>query len=446
MSEQLSGRKRPLIFYGWIVVAISFVTLTIGYATRYSFSVFYVAILDEFGWLRAETALAFSVNMIVYAVLSPVAGTLIDRFGPRRVLPVGALICGLGVLGLSQLNSIWQLYFFCGLMAVGLVLMGYIVHSSFLPHWFSMKLGAALGIATVGMTVANVSVLPMQSLIENIGWRGAYIVLAITVVAVIVPLTALFQRRRAQDMGLQLDGISRTDGDLEVGITKPSQEDLENLRIVDKKWAATDWTLTRAIKTSKFWFFFLSTLALGIKSNIILVHTVAFFVDAGYSTMFAASIFALLGGLGLVSAVGGIISDRIGREWAYTLGGIGMGLGMLALFLIKDTSSPWLLYLFAVFYGAGVGIDRPITMAAKADVFRGKHLGIIMGVNNLSHGAGGAIGAWLAGYIFDVTGSYTTAFTISFLCLIGAVAFVWAAAPRKVRIVGGKVKRQQPAS
>ncbi len=381
--------------------------------------------------------------MIVYAALSPVAGALVDRFGPRRVIPVGAVICGLGVLGLSQLNSMWQLYLFSGLSAVGLVLMGYIVHSCFLPHWFSLKLGAALGIAVAGIAVGNISSLPMQSLIENIGWRGAYIVLSIVVVAVIVPLTALFQRHRAQDMGLPLDGITRTEGQQDTGTPGLSQEDIEELRIVDKKWVSTDWTLARAMKTGKFWYFFIQTLIVGISYNIMLVHTVAFIVDVGYSRMFAASIFALLGGLGVVSALGGFISDRIGRELSYTLGTIGLCVAIFVLMLIRDTSSPWMLYLFAVFFGVFQGIDRPIVMVAKADVFPGKHLGAIMGVNNLGYGLGAAFGAWLAGYIFDVTGSYTLAFTIAILLMIGSIAFLWAAAPRKVRLVGGKVRLQQ---
>ena len=321
--------------------------------------------------------------------------------------------------------------------------MGYIAHACFFPHWFSIKIGTALGIATVGITVGNISTIPIQSLIENIGWRGAYIVLSIVVVAVIVPLTALFQRHRAQDMGLPLDGIPRTEKKQATDTTELSQEDTEDLRIVDKEWASTDWTLARAIKTRRFWWFFIQTVIMGIKTNIILVHIVAFIVDVGYSRMFAASIFALAGALGLVSAVGGFISDRIGRELAYMLGCIAMILGILVLLPIRDTSSPWLLYLFAVLYGVGVGIDRPITMAAKADVFPGKHLGMIMGFNNLGYGLGGALGPWLAGYIFDVTGSYTLAFIISILSLIVGIALMWAAAPRKVRLVGGKVRLQQ---
>lgn len=442
-SKRVKEKKSPLIFYGWIIVAVSFVTMTLAYGTRVSFSVFYVAILDEFGWSRAETALAFSLNMIIYGVLTPISGALVDRFGPRRVFPVGAVICGLGVLGFSQLHSIGQLYLFSGVTAAGVVLMGYVAHACFFPQWFSLKLGTALGIAVVGNALGTVSTLPIQYLIENIGWRGAYIVLAIVVVSVIVPITALFQRHRASDMGLPLDGITVTERKPETGTTGPSQEDTEELRIVDKKWAATDWTLVRAVKTNKFWFFTIGTFMTGMAYNTITVHTVAFIVDAGYSKVFAASIFALAGGLAMLSAVGGFVSDRIGREVTYTLAMIGMVLGVFILLLTRDTSSPWMLYVFALLFGACQGIDRPITMAAKADVFRGEHLGMIMGFNNVGYGLGGAIGPWLAGYIFDVSGSYLVAFIIVISCLVGAGSFMWAAAPRKVRIVGGKIRQRQ---
>lgn len=444
MNEQATGQKKPLIFYGWIIVAISLVTMTIAYATRFSFSVFYVAILEEFGWSRAETALAFSINLIVYASLSPLSGTLIDRFGPRRIFPIGAVICGLGLLGLSQIASILQLYLFSGLMAVGLVLMGYVAHSCFLPHWFSLKLGTALGFAVIGLSLGNVSSLPIQHLINSIGWRGVYIILSIVVVAVIVPLTAIFQRHRARDMGLPLDGITSPKDEPEAGTKGPARGAETDRRIVDKEWAATDWTLSRAMKTTRFWLLFMQTFLTGISYNIILVHTVAFIVDVGYSKILAASVFALLGGVSIVSAFGGYISDRIGRELTYTIGSLGLVVAILVLLLVRDTSAPWMLYSFAILFGVCQGVDRPIIMAAKADIFHGKHLGTIMGFNNLGYGFGGALGAWLAGYIFDVQGSYTLAFITSLVTLIGTLALMWWAAPRKVRVVGGKIS-QEPA-
>lgn len=442
MSEPIKIAKKPLIFYGWIIVFISLITLTISHASRYSFSVFYVAILNEFGWSRADTALAYSINLVVYALLSPVSGSLIDRFGPRTVFPIGAVISGVSLLGLSQINNLWQLYLFSGLLAVGIVLLGFVAHSCLLPRWFSLKLGTALGIAVVGIALGNVAPLPIQQIIDNIGWRGAYIVLAIISVSVIVPVTALFQRRSAPDIGLPLDGIAKPEINQDASLKKPDQKSLADLRIVDKEWAATDWTLGRALKTNKFWFLSGQMFLTGIAVNIIAVHMVALLVDAGYSRVIAAAAFALLGGLGSVSALGGYISDRIGRELTFTLGSIGLCVATFALILIKDPSTPWMLYFAATLFGVSQGINRPITMVNQADIFQGKHIGVIMGTTNLSFGMGGALGPWLAGYIFDTTGSYTPSLTVTILAFMGSLAFIWAAAPRKVRVVGGKVRQQ----
>ena len=432
-------KKKPLIFYGWIIVAISFITLTIAYSTRYSFSVFYVAILDEYGWTRAQTALTFSINMIIYAALSPVAGALLDRFGPRKVFPVAGAIMGLGMFLMSQVSAVWQLYLFFAIVAAGMVLLGYIPHACFIPEWFSLKLGTAIGIAVAGMALANVSSVPVQYLIDNVGWRKTYLFLAVVIAGIIIPITALFQRHRARDMGLPLDGV--TSDEEKRGATEVGQGQ-EDPRILNRAWASIDWTLARAVKTKPFWFFFAQTFLQSIMVNIITVHSVAYIVDTGYTKMLAASVFALLGALAMVSFIGGIISDRIGREWAYTFGAIGVWTGIIILLLVRDTSSLWMLYLFAVLYGAGFGIDRPMLMSSQADVFKGRQLGRIMGFINLGYGIGGALGPWLAGYIFDVTGSYVVPYSIAILCSVVACGFLWLAAPRKIRAVGGKLRRQ----
>ncbi len=177
---------------------------------------------------------------------------------------------------------------------------------------------------------------------------------------------------------------------------------------------------------------------------MILVHTVARLIDVGYSNMFAATVYAVTGGIALVSPIGGMISDRIGREPAYTMLVALMGLGVIVLMLTGDASTIWMPYLFAVLYGVGNGGERPVIMAAQADVFKGKHVGGIMGFSNLGFGVGGALGSWLGGYVFDMTGNYIIAFAASIPFLISAVVFFWLAAPRKVRIAGVMV--QEPLS
>ncbi|MDO8491021.1 MAG: MFS transporter, partial [Dehalococcoidia bacterium] len=119
-------KTRPWLFYGWTLLAMSAVCMFIIYGLRYSFSVFYVAILNEFGWSRADTALIFSVNVIVYGLTAPIAGGLVDRFGPRVVLPLGALALGLGAIASSQANAIWQFMALYGVvMALGISAAGF---------------------------------------------------------------------------------------------------------------------------------------------------------------------------------------------------------------------------------------------------------------------------------------------------------------------------------
>jgi len=139
--------KRPRIYYGWFILAIAFLTATIGYSMRYSFAVFYAEILDEFGWTRAETALAYSLNLLVYGISSPIVGTLVDKLGPKRVLVIGACLMGASLLTVSQMNSIWLFYFLFGaVMAFGVNTLGYATHNAYLPNWFVLRRGLAFGL------------------------------------------------------------------------------------------------------------------------------------------------------------------------------------------------------------------------------------------------------------------------------------------------------------
>ena len=146
-----SLEKRGGIFYGWIVLAIAFITLVLGYAIRNTFSVFYPAIVKEFGWGRGNTALMFSITFIVYGVVSPLAGSLVDRFGPRLILPIGAFIMGVGIALCSIASTQWHFYLFYGVMvAVGLSLVGWTPLSVIISNWFIKKRGLAFGILAAG--------------------------------------------------------------------------------------------------------------------------------------------------------------------------------------------------------------------------------------------------------------------------------------------------------
>ncbi|MFC1943012.1 MFS transporter [Chloroflexota bacterium] len=422
------------IFYGWIVVATSFITMTIIYGLRFSFSVFYVAILDDFGWTRASTAGIYSLSLLVYGLSSPIAGFLLDRLGVKKTICLGSVLLSIGVGACSLANTIWHLYVLFGVVAAfGMACAGYIPNSTIITNWFVRRRATAIGIVLAGNGLGYLMGTVAQVLISHLEWRGAYIVLAALPIAIIVPLVILFQRQRPEDMGLSPDGDLK---ERSTAGSNPLPEVVGKTTIGDREWTSQEWTLGKAIRTYRFWLlFFASFTMFGIGLQILITHHVAFMVDVGFSKVFAASIHGLFGILVVVGRFGGFICDRIGREWVYTIGWVGFIIAVSLLYLVSNYSYPWLLYLYAVILGLSAGIIPTAHVSTIADFFQGKNFGLINGVITLGFGMGGALGPWLGGYIFDMTQSYNLAFASVLLGVSLAAIFIWLAAPRKVRRV-----------
>ena len=423
-------KRKSSLYYGWVIVAIAFAAMAVAYGVRNSFSVFYVAILKEFGWSRASTAVIFSINVIVYGVSSPFAGSLVDRFGPRKVLSIGVILLALGTALCSQVSTLWHFYLLFGItVAIGTSLIGFPAHAAVLSNWFIRKRGAAFGIFTAGFGLSFLIVPLVQYFIVAFGWRMAFVTLAILVPVILLPLIILFSRHRPEDMGLLPDGIIPGSQN-EI----PSSRGKLDMPGVEPQGVSTQWTLGKAIRTTQLWILFLITFFIfGISENLMVTHQAAFFVDVGYSGIFAASMVAFFGIVCAVGSLGGFLSDIIGREKSFTLGCSAAILGTVVLFLTKSPSYPWMPYLYAGLFGFGLGINGPTLTAAAADVFHGKHFGSINGFLILGFGAGGILGPWLGGYIFDRTHSYNHAFLVTILALIAASSLIWMVSPRKIR-------------
>jgi MFS family permease len=408
------------IFYGWVVVAISFVTIAVGLTMRSSFTVFYVAILREFGWSRASTAGAYSLALITAGLAGLAMGALIDRFGPRTVMPAGATILSLGLLGLYRMTTIWEFYFLFGVVvSVGVSALWWVPHAAILSNWFVKKRSTALGIAMAGMGTGGVIFLPLiQYLILKFGWRETFVIMGAVVFLTLVPLTAIFQRHKPEDMGLAPDGAPES-------AERTGPRRLRESVVVDTAWASRDWSIGTALKTRRLWLLFFVSVGTGFRVSVIT----------------AIGIAAVVGSLG--SVAGGFFSDRFGREIPYTLSCIVTVLGIVILMLIGDMSHPWLLAAYALLFGIGSGSNTPLLPAIQADIFQGRHFGSIFGFTNLGFGVGGAVGPWFAGAIFDATRSYTIAFSAVVVVVLATVLFVWMAAPRKVRRVGAQASKAQ---
>ncbi len=201
------ARLRLPFFYGWVIVAVVFVTMGVAVNARTAFSLLFPPILDEFGWDRGMTAGAFSFGFVVSAIMSPSLGRLMDRRGPLVVNELGVVLIGSGLLLAALVQRPWQLYATLGmLVGGGSVCLGYTGQGLFLPNWFVRRRGLAMSLAFSGVGVGSVILMPwLQGMIARVGWRSACLALGILVLVLLLPLNLLV-RRRPEDIGLAPDG------------------------------------------------------------------------------------------------------------------------------------------------------------------------------------------------------------------------------------------------
>jgi MFS family permease len=420
-------------FYGWVVVAVAFVTMGLGVNARTAFSLLYPPILDEFGWERGMTAGAFSFGFLVSAILSPLVGRLMDRSGPRVVIEMGVGLMAAGLMLAPLVRQPWHLYATLGvLVGGGTNCLGYTAQSLFLPNWFVRQRGLAMSLAFSGVGVGSIIVLPwLQALIGGPGWRAACWALGILVLALLAPLNLLV-KRRPEDLGLEPDG----DRPLRTCAAGDPMAD-----VVDAAWVAVDWTLVRALRTARFWWMAVGYFCGMFAWYAVQVHQTKYVGEIGVSPTQAAWI------LGMVSLAGvpgqiilGHISDRIGREWVWTIGNLGFALCYLALLRLRHGPTPMLLYLMVASQGMlGYGLTSVIG-AIPAEIFQGPHYGTIFGTLMLAAIGGGAAGPWVTGALHDVTGSYFLAFWIAIGCSALSAGAIWLAGPRQVRAVAGRIQ------
>jgi MFS family permease len=420
-------------FYGWVVVAVTFVTMAIGVNARTAFSLFFPPILSEFGWERGVTAGAFSFGFVVSAGVSPLIGRLMDRAGPRAVTELGVALMGGGLLLAPLTSAPWHLYITIGVMVgAGSVCLGYSGFSLFLPNWFIRRRGLAMGIAFAGVGIGSVTLLPwVQHVIEQSGWRAACTAIGLIVLILLAPINLLL-RRRPEDIGLLPDG----DSSKHEAARKPIAQ------VLDPVWAATDWTLTRALRTTRFWW-----IALGFFCGLYIwyavqVHQTKFLLDIGFSPsvgVWALGVVSLLGIPGQI--VLGHASDRIGREAVWAISCLGFAICFASLIALKYAPSLWLVYLMVFTQGAlGYGLTS-VMGAVVLEIFQGPHYGSIFGTIMTIGLAGGAMGPWFTGLLHDLIGSYTFAFAIAIAVSALSALAIWRASPGKIRSVAGKAGR-----
>jgi MFS family permease len=405
--------------YPWVVVGIAFVSVGAAFGTRAAFALFFVAVLEEFQWSRGLSAGVLTLGSVAWTLTAPLLGYLLDRWGPRVVIPAGAVVMAAGFVVSSMAQNVLQFYIGMGLLVgLGFAALPMTSQATIISNWFIRKRGMAMGIAASGIGVGILVLVPAtQLLIDGVGWRDAYLVLAGVLVVTIVPLNAIFQRRRPADMGLLPD----------FGETRLRSGSGGGHRDQPGKGS-----LGRALASLRFWLLSLGVLTGAVPLHMVLVHQVAAMVDVGFSKELSASMLGLTGFFTIFTMVGmGTLSDRIGREWAYSLGTLCLVGAILVLLLVADSSQLVLIYVFPPLFAVGFSSRQSLYPTIAADLFHGRHFGSIIGVVALFIGAGAGVGPWLGGYLHDVSGDYGSSFLTAIVLSFLSLGFIWLAAPRR---------------
>jgi MFS transporter, OFA family, oxalate/formate antiporter len=409
LPPRAKSAARPAARGAWLTLGGAFAAFTVGAGIMQSYAVFLVAFIEEFRWSRAETSIAYSVSQLVAGASSPLVGGLVDRLGPRRLLLLGGGLLLLGLFASAFISALWQIVLLYGIiMTIGANCLGLVVFVPVLSRYFVRRRGMAVSILQSANGFGRAASAPLvQFLITNLGWRATYLAQAAFIAAAVPLLAAVFRRASRYPVATEPAQFSPTTAALP--LPSPS------------------WTLAEAMRTPHFWLLFAVYLFTGLGSFLVSLHQLAFVVDIGFDKLYAASVL----GIGAFLAVGGTIftgtlSDYVGREWSAILAyGISI-VGVICALMITNPDQHFWLWLHACFFGLTWGARGPAITAKTADLFPGGQLGTILGVITIGSGIGSAAGAWGAGWIFDLSGSYRLAFLLSILFyLCGCVAF-WA--------------------
>ncbi len=394
---------RAKYFYGYNIVAACFIIQVFCVGAMFTYGVFFKEFQTEFGWSRATISGASSMAFLIMGIFAILAGRLNDIIGPRFIIMVSGISFGLGYIFLSRLQAIWQLYMLYGV----LVGFGFATHDvitlSTVAHWFVKRRGMMSGIVKVG-TGFGQFLFPLiaTALIANFGWRNSYFIIGAVVLVTLVAVAQVL-RKDPQGIGLLPFDSANDPYGSEVGYMERSMP----LRV--------------AIGTKQFWTLCLAEFSIFFCLLTIIVHIVPHASDMGLSSATSAGVLSTIGGASIIGRIMmGIANDRIGGKRSLIVCFIVLLCGLIWLLIATEI---WMLFLFAAIYGFAHGGFFTVMSPLIAELFGiGSH-GVLFGIVLFCGTIGGFIGPLMAGYTFDVAGSYQFVFLV--LAGLAGVGFVF---------------------
>jgi sugar phosphate permease len=406
------------LFYGWYMVAAGsgLQFLQSGLMTQ-SFGAYLAVLQVERGWSKTALSGAAALQQMESAILGPVLGWFIDRFGPQGMIRAGIVVFGIGLMLLSFTDTLLGFYAAFVVIALGASLCGFFPVNVALIHWFERWRARALSSLSLGIAFGGISVPLVAWSLQTYGWRATAFVSGIIAIVLGLPMAMVF-KRRPEDHGMVADGITRVDrpGE-EVAIKNPD--------------LGRDFTAREALRTPAFWL-----LSLGHGFALLVVHAVSVHAIAhmhqglGYSVAQASLVYTLL----TLSQIGGVVIGwLIGDRYDKRLISGGCMLGHMAgLLLLTYASAVPMVLAFAVLHGAAWGLRGPFMQALRADYFGRSAIGMILGLSVMIIVVGQVGGPMVAGILADATGNYRAGFTIlALLAGVGSLFFFFARKPER---------------
>ena len=393
------------LFYGWYVLAASFLILVLEGGVRFSFGILISPLASEFSWNRGAITLVFTANMIVFGFSQLLAGRLLDRFGPRVVFSTSALIVTIGMILTAQMSSLLEFHLYYGVItAVGVSGITVGVVSSTLSGWFRSMRGFVSGVAISGTALGQFLIIPgIAFLMGRFGWRMAWGIAGFFVSLVIVPIALLVLRKDPSETGPHLSRSAGERALREAG----SDPDVPQLGV------------SRILRSRNFIVIGLTYFICGFQDFLYVTQLIPFALDRGFSNQEASNLQGLAGFLSIAGLLFfSFLSEKLGRKIPLSLTFVPRFLSFALLFYSSE--KPFI-YAYALLFGLTLMASAPLAPAIVGDLYGFKNIGTLTGAIFWVHHLGGSLGAYAGGLVYDLMGSYRLAFAFVLFLAVMAV-------------------------
>ncbi len=395
--------RKGRIFYGWwIVVVCIVVTMLHAGASFYAFSRFLPTLLDEFESGATVIAGAASLYMLVVGLTGPIAGKLTDKYGPKKLIVVGAVIGAGGLMLLGVANAVWHLYVFYFVVGIGMSGAGFVPVGVAISNWFDRRRGVAMGITMAGVSLGAIVIAPLAHyLIVGTGWRMAFVILgAMCAVLIVIPVMFVM-RNRPEDMGLLPDGARPVvNGEVSERHSMSDPSGPGGISNTDE----SSWTLSMAFRSLPFWLVLATFFFAGIVVAGVLQHEVNILKGMGIPLAAASFALGLTGGIGGVGKVlFGFVADRFTPKYASILC---IALQIVGLIILMMTHTTAMVWVFVFVYGFAMGGWLTLEPLITGQFFGMASFGTIFGWVLAAAAVGSGLGPIIMGAIYDATGDY----------------------------------------